>query len=76
MDVASGEDTGLCVSSITGFLSPRKARKACTVVQGEAFYDTLTVPMPSTMPRTRANPKRKSTPSPNLNCASPSRLPA
>ena len=51
MDVASA--TTRCSSSSWTTASscrPRALRKR-TVVQGEAFYDTLTVPMHNIMPR-------------------------
>ena len=46
MDVASGEDTVFVRFRDYGFFVPTEgAEGKRTVVQGEAFYDTLTVPM-------------------------------
>lgn len=46
MDVASGEDTVFVRFLDYGFFVPTEgAEGKRTVVQGEAFYDTLTVPM-------------------------------
>ena len=46
MDVASGEDTVFVRFQDYGFFVPTEgAEGKRTVIQGEAFYDTLTVPM-------------------------------
>ena len=46
MDVASGEDTVFVRFLDYGFFVPTEgAEGKRTVVQGQAFYDTLTVPM-------------------------------
>ena len=46
MDVASGEDTVFVRFLDYGFFVPTEgAEGKRTVVEGEAFYDTLTVPM-------------------------------
>ena len=77
MDVASGEDTVFVRFLDYGFFVPTEgAEGKRTVVEGEAFYDTLTVPMLKHYAEDAGKSKRKSTPSPRLSSDWPSRPPA